>query len=281
MKAVFAAIMLIRPINGFVAALSMLPAGTIACGHFVILWRESALIFSLVSFGYVVNDIFDVRADLINRPNRALPSGQVSVATAWGIAAACLLAASAAMIGASTTEWIYYVAVAILLYAYAWRISSWLIVGNMLVALLCASVFLLAGLACGGVTTVKNVLITGALLTFLYHLGREIIKDIEDVAGDGAIARSTIPLKWGAGVARATATVVFGILILSAYLAAMWLDLPARFVILLTLLVNLPLVLIFVLYALSDASQRARRVSIALKVLMIPALAVLMFVNVN
>lgn len=281
MKKVRAAIKLIRPVNGLVAALSVVPAASIACGELTFPWRESGMIFFLVSFGYAVNDIFDLRADLINRPKRAIPSGVLSVKNAWIVAVFFLIAGKVFLIGANPTFALYYLSVASALYLYAAAISSWLIVGNVLVAVLCASVFYLGGLGCDVDGKAVGLLILSAILTFLYHLGREIVKDIEDMSGDKAIKRSTVPLKWGPKRARIMAIAVFVVLIGASYGGYWALELSRSYLVAISIGVSLPLALIFIIYIRNDAEEGAGRVSLALKVLMLPALVALLLAGVN
>lgn len=281
MKKILAAIRLIRPLNGIVAALSVIPAASIACGALTFPWREAGLIFCLVSFGYAVNDIFDIGADSINRPRRALPSGLISTKAAWLVALTSLIVGSGFLIGAPTMLAVYFVAVALLLFLYAARLSAVLIAGNVLVALLCASVFWLGQINCGPAPASLNLLIWSGILTFLFHLGREIVKDIEDTTGDLAIARSTLPLKWGQNRARIAAMVLFAVLIGATYLAYWLLGLSLAYLLTITFGVNLPLVLIFVIYAFREARAGAGAVSLALKVLMLPALLAILLAGVK
>ncbi|MGH7453358.1 MAG: UbiA family prenyltransferase, partial [bacterium] len=57
-----------------------------------------------------------------------------------------------------------------------------------------------------------------AAFSFLFHFGREVIKDIEDQAGDRAMRARTLPLVYGLGAAQAAATAAFAILILATLL---------------------------------------------------------------
>lgn len=281
MRELVAAIKLVRPLNGLVAALSVVPAASIACGELTMPWRESGLIFFLVSFGYAVNDIFDVRADLINRPTRAIPSGALSIKYAWLTAVLSLVLGSGLLVGANTMTSVYYVVVALALYFYGAKISSQLIVGNVLVAVLCASVFYLGTQVCPADNRAIGLLAVSAVLTLLYHLGREIVKDIEDISGDEAIARSTVPLKWGLKKARMIALAIFGVLITATYVAYWQLGLSKSYLVAISFGVNLPLALIFVIYMRQEAQAGAHRTSLALKIIMLPALLAILLAGVN
>jgi geranylgeranylglycerol-phosphate geranylgeranyltransferase len=80
------------------------------------------------------------------------------------------------------------------------------ILGNLTVAVV-ASMPLVYGAA--AVRDWRAGLVPGVLAAFL-HLAREIVKDLEDVQGDLAIGRTTVPIAWGvdAGFASAAAVLV-------------------------------------------------------------------------
>ena len=52
-----------------------------------------------------------------------------------------------------------------------------------------------------------------ALFAFLFHLGREMIKDIEDMAGDQIRRERTLPLAWGRAQAGMLAALVYWVLV--------------------------------------------------------------------
>ena len=51
-------------------------------------------------------------------------------------------------------------------------------------------------------------MITPSGLAAFLHLAREVVKDIEDVPGDLAVGRPTLPISYGAGAGYATAALV-------------------------------------------------------------------------
>ena len=52
-----------------------------------------------------------------------------------------------------------------------------------------------------------------ALFAFLFHLGREIVKDIEDMAGDQIRGERTLPLCWGRVQAAVLTALVYLLLL--------------------------------------------------------------------
>ena len=146
----------------------------------------------LVAAGNVHNDILDLPADRLNRPNRALPSGALSVRAAAFLAAALCLCALASALAAGGTHAALAVALALLLCAYNALLKGLPRLGNAAVSLLSATPLLWvcwpspSRAQCGA-----------ALLGFALTFARELAKDLEDLEGDRAAGRSTLPLASG------------------------------------------------------------------------------------
>lgn len=155
--------------------------------------------------GYAVNDFYDLDIDQINRPQRPLPSGRLSPAEA--LLFSLILLASGVLLGSFIRPWAFWMALccALLLVFYsAWfkRTPFW---GNLAVSTATGLAFLYGGLAVG---RLRAALIPAGF-AFLFHLGREIIKDIQDFQGDAVGNARTIPLCWGTRWALRITTGVF------------------------------------------------------------------------
>ena len=156
------------------------------------------------AFGYAINDIFDVEIDKINMPHRPLPSGEVSMK---GARYFCLITSIAGFMFALLID---LVAVSltifglVLLYLYASNLKRSGFPGNLVVASLASIPFLFGGF----VTQSYNTLIYPAAFAFLINLGRELIKDIEDVKGDELENVQSIALRYGIKPARNLAFVI-------------------------------------------------------------------------
>jgi 4-hydroxybenzoate polyprenyltransferase len=277
LKTVRGILSIIRPLNGVVAAASLFPALTLATGRFKYDWHVGIVLFLLVSFGYVVNDIYDLFGDRENRQMRPLVSGQLSRATAWVLSG---VLASLSLVLSAFHSWellLYCGLLVAALLAYAAWVSTILLVANLWVAAMCSSVFLLPLLLPAYNTREETCLLlaTAITLSFLYHLGREIIKDIEDMRGDLVLRRATLPLVMGDTSARLVAAGVMAAMVAASY-GVYFQQSRALYLLVVTLGVNLPSALIFLIYFRRDPIQWAGTVSIALKVIMIPALAALM-----
>jgi geranylgeranylglycerol-phosphate geranylgeranyltransferase len=187
---------IIRPVNSLAAGLAAIVAYLIATGTVI---PGVLLLFVAVTLitaaGNVINDYFDVEIDRVNRPDRPIPSGQVSLPAAR--AYAVVLFVTGILVCFFTNELCIAIAVfnAILLIAYAARLKRTPLFGNITVSYLAASMFLFGG-ALGGFPGLFHVM-PFAVMTFFAMLARELVKDGEDVEGDKASGAVTIPIRYG------------------------------------------------------------------------------------
>jgi geranylgeranylglycerol-phosphate geranylgeranyltransferase len=265
---------MMRPLNGVIAALTLLPAVALGTGHLCLPVGIAIATFFIASYGYIINDLFDFRADKVNKPKRPFPARKLSAWDGINAALLCLVLGAVALAGSDTAVWLFFAAFAAGLFLYSFRISAWLVVANFWVAMLCSSAFLLGGLITHPSPTRQGMLIAAGALTFLYHFGREIIKDIEDVEGDRVAGRRTIAGVWGERVARYSAATAFGLLVTTSIISYYACGLSTAYLLLILLAVNLPIVLIFAGLVFQKREGNIKRASIALKLIMIPALVV-------
>ena len=210
---------LLRPINMAVIAAGTLVGGLL--GGFVVSYSGASLIrllLAAVSASLIggaansLNDVYDVATDRVNRPERPLAGGRVSLrqarmlwaaATALGIILAFLV---------SFVHVFIAVAAAAALFAYNAKVQRIPMAGNVVVSALVAATLLYGSLA---VSVVSPAWI-GAAFALLTTLAREIIKDIQDMRGDRAAGVRTLPLMIGTRPAAITAS---GILAATIFLA--------------------------------------------------------------
>ncbi|MDX1419692.1 MAG: UbiA family prenyltransferase [Rubricoccaceae bacterium] len=203
---------LLRPLNFalFLAgvALGALLAGGAAAfaggvvGRVLLAMASAALIGGAAN---AVNDVYDLAIDRVNRPRRPLPSGLVSVRAAWALWA--VLTGLGVVLGGlvSPLHGALAAGSAALLWAYSARLKrspGW---GNLAVAAVLGLAILYGGLAAHASPGAAWL---GAAFAFLTTLAREVVKDIEDAAGDAAEGARTLPLRWGRRPAAAFALVL-------------------------------------------------------------------------
>ncbi|MDP6700961.1 MAG: UbiA family prenyltransferase, partial [Candidatus Latescibacteria bacterium] len=207
MSQLIAFLLLPRPLNGLITALSVgvglwTANAPPTWGPGLIAALSAALINGA---GNAFNDLIDIDIDRINRPDRPLPSGRISPFVA-GVQTLALTLAGC-LLGFWLSPWHGSIAlgVALLLALYSIFLKNSLLWGNILVAFVGALAFPYGALAAGdlGRSWIP------ALFALLFHIGREIVKDIEDVAGDRLRGDHTLPLRWGRNRAGWIAAAVY------------------------------------------------------------------------
>jgi len=163
------------------------------------LYDEKLLLLSistvlLAAAGYIINDYYDVKIDLINKPDRVVIGK--SIARRFAILFHTALSFLGIGLG-FLINWkmgVINFLSAFLLWFYSNYLKRLPFVGNFTVALL-------TGLAIELVNflyDVNNQLVTiYALFAFFMTLIREIIKDMEDLKGDNSFGCKTLPIIWG------------------------------------------------------------------------------------
>ena len=148
---------------------------------------------SAVAAGNAINDYFDREIDAINQPDRPIPRGAVSprsaltVSVGWfAVAVALAILLPRLAIGIAVIN-----LAALVTYTTVFKGTPGL--GNALVSYLVGSTFLFGGAAVGSVDAVFVLALLAGLSTF----AREVIKDVEDVAGDREEGLRTLPVAIG------------------------------------------------------------------------------------
>ena len=197
---------LTRPGNAVAASVLTFTGSFVAGG---LLARPLAVVAAVVATaaatgaGNAINDYFDRDIDRINRPDRPIPSGAVTPREALWFS---LLLFGVAVVAAVTLP-LVAIAIAVVnllaLVAYTELFKGLPGVGNVVVAYLTGSTFLFGGAAVGDVFGAAVLASLAALATFT----REVVKDVEDVAGDREEGLRTLPIVVGERPALATGVV--------------------------------------------------------------------------
>lgn len=202
---------------------------------FVLLVLATVLI---AAAGYVINDYFDRKADLINRPGKVIlgrllrrRAGMIwhVVLTGMGIFIGIYISWS---IGHLKLSLVFFV-ISGILWFYSTTYKRQVLLGNLIVAILVAMVPLIVLVfelplilkkyelyLISGPTDVKLLIawVVGyAGFAFLLTLIREVVKDLEDFEGDFAFGRQTIPIAWGPEIAK---RIILALTIVTIFLIA-------------------------------------------------------------
>ncbi|MDS0292866.1 geranylgeranylglycerol-phosphate geranylgeranyltransferase [Halogeometricum luteum] len=193
---------LTRPGNTLSAGVLTFTGSFVAAGLFASPFRVAAAVLATVfatGAGNAVNDYFDREIDAINRPDRPIPRGAVSSRGALAFSVALFLGAvvCAALL---PLEALGIAVVNLLaLVAYTEYFKGLPGVGNVVVGYLTGSTFLFGAAAVGDPLNRSVLVLFGlaALATFT----REVVKDVEDLAGDREEGLRTLPIVAGERVA--------------------------------------------------------------------------------
>ena len=271
MRQVIGYLRLSRPQNDAIAALSVLVGASVAGpveSWWKVLWAcVSAFLIS--AGGNSINDVFDVDIDRVNKPYRPLVREDISVRSAvwFSLILFCLGVALSLWIKLASV--LLALAVVTVLVIYSATLKKRLLWGNLAVALLSASAFVYGGI----IGRNSAICLIPAGFAFLFHLGREVLKDIEDMRGDSSRGASTLPIRAGVAGSLAFGSLVFAVLVALSGLPYMF-----GFFSLVYLLVVLPavdLVLVYVIWSMwRDCSpSNLHRLSNLLKADMLLGLA--------
>jgi geranylgeranylglycerol-phosphate geranylgeranyltransferase len=266
-----AVLLVTRPLNVAIGALSVALGAALAQPPRWSVEMACAVISAalILAGANVINDYFDIDIDRINRPQRMLPSGRLHRGEALGLA--IFLFACGFFFSILTTTSLATIAVLTsgALIWYSADLKRRPIVGNVAVSAVTAVAFLYGAQAGGR----WQAGITPATFAFLMHLGREIIKDIEDRLGDAHGQARTLPLVHGLTAAQWSASVALAALLL-IILVPFWRGEYNRTYLLITLGGVYPVVL-HALYRLwkEPSAASMRRVSAMLKADMLVGLA--------
>lgn len=213
-------ISLVRPVNLLIIALTMS----------VILWRYedevdadyllhcALLVLPAVltaAAGYIVNDIYDVEADKINKPGKSWVGVSITKRQAW---VAYMLINIISLVLSYLLSEIYTVinaCVITLLYLYSLMLKGTPLLGNILVAT-CSAAVVACPVLVASFDTSSAFLNFGGYIIFAFFISliRELVKDIQDVEGDQASAYKTYPVVAGVKGAKIIAYAFCGIQIL-------------------------------------------------------------------
>jgi 4-hydroxybenzoate polyprenyltransferase len=148
----------------------------------------------IAAAGYIINDYYDVKIDAINKPDRLLVGKEIRRRRAMfahlilsfiGVAGGFWLSVEVGLINLGAV---------LLLWGYSARLKKMLLIGNVVISLLAASMLLVVAVYAD---TLNKITISYALFALIISLIREIIKDMEDVKGDASFDCRTLPIVAG------------------------------------------------------------------------------------
>lgn len=246
--------------------------------NFLLLALSTALI---AAAGYIINDYFDIKIDLINRPEKVvlekvIPRKQAIIShTVLNIAA--LLCAGYVAAYAHSYEWLLVqVLCTLLLWFYSTDFKRQYITGNLAVALLAALTIIVLMVYEPALHHTLNTLpvwVLGIYAYFAFMLTwmREIVKDMEDFIGDESEGCVTMPIKRGLNFA-ARYTLGLSLLVVIPLLIAAKVLYQNSYIILslyVLILLVLPLIIWSLFLNKDSSTQHYSKASRLLKIIML------------
>lgn len=177
----------------------------------------------IAAAGNIINDIYDVEIDRINKPNKVLIGKSISESKAnrlfiifnvIGVGIGFYLSNIIGRPGFAAI----FIAFSALLYIYASYLKGILIIGNLVVSFLVAMSLIIVPLFDllpaitpqnqAGQSAIFKIILEFAIFAFFLNLIREIVKDLQDINGDKKGGANTLPIAIG----RKRTTVLVSIL---------------------------------------------------------------------
>lgn len=178
-----------------VLASALIEAGSNLDGYTISIFLGFTVAFLFGIAGNSINDYFDYENDKINHPDRPIPSGTLKPGNVLRFS--IFIFAISFLLSLFLSSIVGYSALLIVTIAFTSQIAyekkykHEKIIGNLIIGTQTALAFIFGGIIVG------KTIITGviAIAVFLSIVGREIVKDIEDIKGDKD--RVTLPMKIG------------------------------------------------------------------------------------
>ena len=171
--------------------------------------------------GYIINDYYDVKIDMVNRPARVVVGAYLTRRKA--LAAHLTLSAIAAAVSALLGLRVFLVVCACTcwLWVYSNRLKRLPLIGNVAVSLLTALAIYLPALI---FRLEPHKIIIISTFSFFISLIREIVKDMEDVRGDARHGCKTLPILLGVPATKTWLYAIGAVFVGSIIVSNQWLS---------------------------------------------------------
>ncbi|MBR4447856.1 UbiA family prenyltransferase [Methanobrevibacter sp.] len=203
---------ILRPGNALMGAIAIILVAIIDKTISIPIILAMITVFFETAAGNVINDYFDYNIDLVNKPERPIPSGRISLKNGRNYAYFLFLAGTACgfLISYLTSNWIPFVIVLIadaILYLYAYKLKTTPLIGNLAVGFMTGFGFVFGGFTLNNPSIIMTSIFLG-FFAFVMTTAREIVKDIEDVEGDKKDGARTLPILIGKKTPAILATIL-------------------------------------------------------------------------
>ena len=203
---------ILRPGNALMGAISIILVAIVDKTISIPIILAMIAVFFETAAGNVINDYFDYNIDLVNKPERPIPSGRISLKNGKNYAYFLFLAGTVCgfLISYLTNNWIPFIIVLIadvILYLYAYKLKTTPLIGNLAVGFMTGFGFVFGGFTINNPDIILTSIFLG-FFAFVMTTAREIVKDIEDVEGDKKDGARTLPILIGKKTPAILATIL-------------------------------------------------------------------------
>lgn len=254
----------------------------------------------ITASGYIINDIYDIETDRINKPDKRIIQVHLSESKAWKIyfsmtISGALISLYLAIQRNDLFYWFIYPVAIFLLYGYSRWFKGIPYFGNILVSLFCAAVpgiFFLSEASIlkelkirdlSSFLSLQELLLSYVLFAFLTNLYREIVKDLQDEAGDKLANINTAAVYFGNKTTKFVAlfiALVISLVITFTFSQTIFSNIPYLFVIQ-CLLIQLPLSVSIIKLIQAKDDKAFRNVGLWIKLIMINGLILITYLTIN
>ncbi|NEW80272.1 MAG: UbiA family prenyltransferase [Gelidibacter sp.] len=255
------------------------------------------LLFSLIlitAAGYIINDIFDLKSDVINKPQNVIVTNYFYVESVQQFYLITNTLGIVLGIGLSLslqkpTYSFIFIGASLLLYIYSKTLKSKPLIGNIAVSFLVAfSIITL----CLFDLNLENqsedqqlviyIILMLSAFAFLINLVREIVKDIEDINGDYSLKMNTLPILLGVARSKKIASFLcvfpLGLLL---FIVAKYASLYKYIILYLLLFTLVPLLYVALKLLSAKTKKDFKKLSMFLKIIMFLGINSLLILSLN
>jgi 4-hydroxybenzoate polyprenyltransferase len=228
----------------------------------------------IAAAGYIINDYYDIKIDLINKPNRVVIGKNITrryalffhtILSFMGVALGFVLSWKLGLINFLS---------AFLLWVYSNNLKRQPFIGNFVVAWLTSISIVLVNIL---YDVSNSLVIIYALFAFFMTLIREIVKDMEDLKGDNTFGCRTLPIVWGIRKTKVLLYILLGSLASSVlFLNAWYSQLPLSYFL---IFLFIPLGMLLLRLVRADTRKDFYWLSQACKIIMLLGVISMVFIK--
>jgi 4-hydroxybenzoate polyprenyltransferase len=227
----------------------------------------------IAASGYIINDYYDIKIDLVNKPDRVVIGRYIK--RRWALAIHQVFNGLGILLGLFISKKVALVNLTAVfcLWLYANQLKRLAFWGNFMVAILTGFSLLILAVYYPGH---QREVWVYAIFSFFITLIREIIKDMEDVKGDEKHGCRTLPIIWG--IAR---TKILVYVLIASFISTLFIlttQLPNQRIAYIFFVMMLPVGFLTYKLVYADKPKDFAFLSDACKIIMLIGVLTMMFV---